>query len=273
MAVILIVLGILGALVGSFLNVVVWRVPRGESVVAPPSACPTCGRRIRWFDNVPVVSWIVLRGRCRDCGERIPVRYPLVELGTAGAWVLVGWWFLRDLPIVDAVPMIADLLEAAAFLWLASAGIALALIDLDVRRLPNPIVGTTAVSVVVLLSASAALQGAWSALLLALIGAVALGVLYLILAVAVPGGMGFGDVKLAPVLGFALGWLGLPELLVGAFAPFVLGGVFGIVLLLARRVGRRARIPFGPWMIVGTWIAVFLGDPIAVSYMGIFGLR
>lgn len=272
----LVALGVFGAIIGSFLNVVIWRVPRGESIASPPSACPSCSARIRWFDNVPVLSWLLLRGRCRDCAHRISVRYPLVEAGTALAWVAVGWWFLRDFRLDSTAAAIADTAELLAFLWLASAGIALALIDLDVHRLPNPIVLATAIVVGALLLAAGIIsgiaEGSWDRLALAGIGAAVVGILYFVLAVAIPGGMGFGDVKLAPILAAALGWLGLAELLVGSFAPFLLAGLAVIPQLVRRRVGRRSRIPFGPWMIAGFWVGVFAGAPIAAGYLGIFGL-
>lgn len=272
----LVALGVFGAIIGSFLNVVVWRVPRGESIASPPSACPSCGARIRWYDNIPVLSWLLLRGRCRDCAHPISVRYPLVEAGTGLAWVAVGWWFLRDFRLDSTAAAIADTAELVAFLWLASAGSALALIDLDVHRLPNPIVLATAVAVGALLLTAGLIigisEGSWARLVLAGIGAGVVGILFFVLAVAIPDGMGFGDVKLAPILAAALGWLGLAELLVGSFAPFLLAGLAVIPQLVRRRVGRRSRIPFGPWMIAGFWVGVFAGAPIAAGYLGIFGL-
>ena len=118
---------VFGLAIGSFLNVVVWRVPRKESVVSPPSACPACGAGIRGYDNIPVGSWLVLRGRCRDCAEPISARYPLVEAGTGVTFGLVAW-------------MVGPSWGLPAFLYLAGISIALALIDLDTFRLPNAIV-------------------------------------------------------------------------------------------------------------------------------------
>ena len=257
------IVALLGVAIGSFLNVVVWRVPRGESVSHPPSACPRCGHAIRARDNIPVVSWVLLRGRCRDCGEPISARYPLVEAATAVAFVLVALRFGFEPPEVWALP---------AYLYLAAIAVALTLIDLDTHRLPNAIVLPSYVVGVVLLSIASAGSGDWWALLRAAIGAIALFTFYLILALAVPRGMGFGDVKLAGVLGLYLGWLGWDVLIVGAFAAFVVGGAFSIGLLLTRRAARKSSIPFGPWMLAGAWIGIFVGPVIANWYLALVGI-
>jgi leader peptidase (prepilin peptidase)/N-methyltransferase len=260
-----------GLLIGSFLNVVVWRVPRGESINHPPSHCPNCGHRIRWYDNIPVVSWLVLRGKCRDCGTPISPRYPLVELGTGIAFGLVALWFTSvRMPLHDSV--VAGALELVAYLYFAAITIALALIDIDVFRLPNAIVLPSYGVGAVLLGSAAILEGdGWGALR-ALIGAVALYVFYLLTVLVFPAGMGMGDVKLAGVLGLFLAWLGWAPLAVGAFAAFLLGGIFGIILLVVQRAGRKTRIPFGPWMLGGAWVGIAAGNPVARVYLGLFGL-
>lgn len=256
-----IVAAVVGLLIGSFLNVVVWRVPRGESVVSPPSACPACGTGIRRRDNVPVLSWLVLRGRCRDCSAPISARYPLVEAATAVVFALTAW-------------VIGPQWELLAFLWLAGAGIALVLIDLDVHRLPDAIV-LPSYGVVVALLALASLnpggESDWGALVRAGAGGAILFVAYFLMAVAYPGGMGFGDVKLAGVLGLALGWLGWGALVVGAFSAFLLGGLYSLVLLVLGRAGRRTGIPFGPWMVAGAAVGVAVGEPIWAAYLGLLG--
>lgn len=250
---------VLGLAVGSFLNVVVWRVPRGDSVVSPPSACPSCGRPIRPVDNIPVVSWLVLSGRCRDCGERISPRYPLVELGTAVLFALTAWHFGPAWHLV-------------AFLYLAAIGVALALIDLDVHRLPDAIVLPSYPVAAVLLGAAALLDGDPGLLPGAALGGVALFAFYFVLVFIYPAGMGFGDVKLAGVLGVYLGFLGLGPLVVGAFLAFLLGGLVGGVLMVLRRAGRKSKIPFGPFMLVGAGVAIFVGEPIVDWYLGVVGL-
>ena len=251
--------GLLGLLIGSFLNVVVWRVPRGESVVTPPSACPGCGHGIRTFDNVPILSWLLLRGRCRDCGARISPRYPLVELGTAALFGLTAW-------------RLGAVWELPAYLYFAAIAVALTLIDIDVRRLPNAIVLPSYGVAAVLLLVPAVVDGSWDAYLRALVGGAILFTGYFALAFAYPAGMGFGDVKLAGVLGIYLGWLGWGELAVGAFLGFLLGGLWGAALLIAKRAGRKSAIPFGPFMLAGALLAVFVGGALARGYVDLMGI-
>lgn len=249
--------GVLGLLIGSFLNVVIWRVPRGESIVRPPSACPACGHPVRPLDNVPVVSWLLLGRRCRDCREPISARYPLVEAGTAVLFVLVALRF-------------GLAWELPAYLYLAAVGVALALIDLDVHRLPNAIVlPSYPVVAGLLLVATWGSGGDWGAFGRALIGGAALFALYGLLRVIYPRGMGLGDVKLAGVLGVALAWLGWGSLAIGAFAAFLVGGVFSILLLATGRATRKSGIPFGPWMLLGAAIGIGWGEHLWTWYLGL----
>ena len=262
-SVLLVTATVLGLVIGSFLNVVVWRVPRGESVISPPSACPNCRTEIRRRDNVPILSWLILRGRCRDCSEPISVRYPLVELVTGMMFLAVTAYFV----VVEQ-----NLAVLPAYLYLAAIGVALTLIDYDTHRLPNSIVLPSYVVAIILLVGGSAVSGQWERLLPAAVGGVAMYAFYFLLAIVKPGGMGFGDVKLAGVLGLYLGWLGWPSLIVGAFAAFVLGGVVSIVLLATRRAGRNSGIPFGPWMIGGAAIGIFFGANVAGGYLSLVGL-
>ncbi len=253
--------GVLGLLIGSFLNVVIYRVPLGRSLVRPGSACPSCGKPVRPFDNVPVLSWLVLRGRCRDCKAPISGRYPLVELGT-GALFVATYLLLgvsRELPW--AVP---------AYLYLAAVSMALALIDLDTRRLPNAIVLPSYPVLIALLLLASWQGGDWGAAVRALIGGVVLWTLYFLVMLVRPGGMGFGDVKLAGLLGGALAWLGWGSFVTGAFGAFLVGGLFSIALLLLGRAKRKSAIPFGPWMLLGAWLGVFAGEPVWNAYLGLF---
>lgn len=248
---------VVGLAVGSFLNVVVWRVPRGQSIVRPRSACPACGHAIRSRDNVPLVSWLLLRGRCRDCREPISARYPLVEAGTAALFGLTAWRF-------------GYAWELLPFLWLAGAAVALALIDLDHRRLPDVIVLPTFCAGLVGLGVIALAAGDLTALLRAGVGAVACFALYFVLLVVQPKGMGYGDVKLAGALGLYLGWLGWGALAVGTFAAFFLGGLFALGLLLAGRAGRKTKVPFGPWMLLGAAVGIAVGEPLWSAYLSTF---
>ncbi|NEM91203.1 prepilin peptidase [Galbitalea soli] len=262
-----------GILIGSFLNVVVYRVPIGMSLVAPASACPNCHSGIKGYDNIPVVSWLLLGGRCRQCKAPISVRYPLVEAGTAVFFGVVAAFFA---PSISSAHTVAGAVSAAlalvAFLYLTAISVALALIDLETHRLPNAIVLPAYAVGAVLLGAAALVGGHWDALLRGGAGVVALAALYFVLALVSRGGMGLGDVKLAGVLGLYLGWSGWGSLLVGAFAAFILGGVFGMALIVSRRAGRRSGIPFGPWMLAGAWIGIFAGDQLWTGYLSALGL-
>ena len=260
-AFVLCVAGAFGLIIGSFVNVIVWRVPRGESVVRPSSACPACHAAIRPWDNIPVLSWFVLRGRCRDCGTRISSRYPLVEAATGILFVLVVARLLGGGELVWAVP---------AYLYLTAIGVALALIDIDTHRLPDAIVLPAIPVLTLLLGSASAAAGDWSRLVTAILGGLVLFGLYAALLLVYPRGMGLGDVKLAAVLGLALGWLGWGPLAVGAFAAFLLGGGFSIVLLAIGRANRKTALPFGPWMLVGTGVGVAAGAPLWSAYVGLF---
>ena len=262
--------GIFGALIGSFLNVVIFRVPAGRSIVAPPSACGSCGAGIRPWDNIPVVSWILLRGRCRDCAASISARYPLVELGTALFFVVVATNF-SDAPF-DIPGSGAAVFTVLAYLYLAAISVTLALIDLDTRTLPNRIVLPSYLVGIGLLGGAAFADNDAFALIRGVLGLAILWAIYLGLALLYPGGMGFGDVKLAGVLGLFLGYLGWGELIVGGFAAFLLGGIYGLGLLLAKRASRKSGIPFGPWMLGGAWVGIFFGDQLWGGYLSLLGV-
>jgi leader peptidase (prepilin peptidase)/N-methyltransferase len=245
---------LLGLLIGSFLNVVVHRVPRGESVVSPPSACPGCGTSIRARDNVPVLGWLLLRGRCRDCDASISPRYPLVEVATALLFGVMAWRFGLD-PVLPA------------YLYLAAVGLALALIDLDCKRLPDALTLPSYPVAAVLLVVADLLGSESGQALRALLGGAAMFALYFALCFAYPAGMGFGDVKLAGVLGLYTAWLGWGAWAVGLFLGFFLGGLFGIALIVLRRGGRKTAVPFGPFMLLAVLAAVLAGPELAQSYL------
>jgi len=265
--------GVVGVAVGSFLNVVIHRVPEKVSVVRPPSHCPGCSEPIAPRDNIPVLSWVVLRGRCRTCSMPISMRYPFVELLTGAAFV--GIAVVMVPAIIDASSsreVFAGLTRLGTLLWFAAATIALSAIDLMTHRLPNAIVYPTI---------AVAIAGGLAEAALALDATMALRVLagsgilfggYLVLALAWTGGMGLGDVKLAAALGALLGAVGWGSLAVGAFAGFLLGGVASVILLIARRVDRRSGIPFGPFMLAGAWVGVVIGESAFAWYLDAVGL-
>ena len=252
-----VVAGLFGLAIGSFLNVVIYRVPVGESVVSPPSRCPSCGSPIRHRHNVPVVGWLLLRGRCFDCRAPISARYPLVEAATGVLFAAVTWRLLAvDMPW--ALP---------AYLYFAAAGIALAMIDIDVKRLPDKIVLPSYAIVAMLLTIATFGADGWWPLARAAIGAAALFAFYFAIVVAIPAGMGFGDVKLAGVLGALMGYLSWSALVVATFGAFLLGAIVGVALIVANRGGRKTAIPFGPFMIAAALITVFAGGWLADGYL------
>jgi leader peptidase (prepilin peptidase)/N-methyltransferase len=248
---VLAMVAVLGLVIGSFLNVVIHRVPRGESLLRPGSHCPRCASPVRPWHNVPVLSWLALRGRCAACQAPIGVRYPLVEAGTAVLFVAVT----ARLGACATLP---------AYLYLAAVGVALAVIDLDALRLPDAIVLPSYGVGGALLALAAGADGDWSAVPRAVAAGAVLAGFYLALALA--GGMGYGDVKLAGLLGLYLGWLGWGAVLVGTFAAFALGALAGLVLLATRRAGRRTAIPFGPHMLAGALLALFTAGPVTAWY-------
>ena len=269
----IVVCGLFGLVIGSFLNVVIARVPAGESIVSPPSRCPNCGVAIAPRDNVPVVSWLLLRGRARCCGTRISARYPLVEAGTAVFFAAVAWWASQ--PRADGDWPRDGLWHLPAFLYLAAITVCLALIDIDTYRLPFWIVAPSYPVALVLLGAASFAERDVASAVRMLAGGAALWLLYRLLHAIRPDGMGYGDVRLAGVLGLYLGWLGWSELVVGGFLGFLVGAVGGVVLMLLRRGGVRSlknHIPYGPWMLLGTWLAVVWGGAVAGWYLGASGL-
>ncbi len=255
---------VLGCVIGSFLNVVIWRVPNHISLVNPKrSFCPNCKAQIVWYDNIPIISWLVLRAKCRNCHQPISGRYPAVELlgGLAaltvvlgGAWHAYPLWMLPDLLF---------------FAWLS---IVVAFIDFDFHKILNVIIYPSIIVTLLLLGLASWGTGSWPALGRAAIAGVVLALFYLLLGFLWPGGMGMGDVKLAVLIGLNLGWLGWQQLIVGGFAAFIIGGAISGILLAMKRVTTHGGIPFGPSMVIGAWIGILFGMPIAQAYLQTVGL-
>lgn len=247
--------GLLGLVVGSFLTVVAHRVPAGESIVRPGSRCPACRTPIRPVDNVPVVSYLVRRGRCRACAAPIPVRYLLVEVATGGLFVAVA----------DRVP---GTFALGAYLVLAAALVVLCVIDLEQMRLPTPIVVAAAALGVPLLAAASAGGHDWGAVARAAVAAAVCGAVFLAVFVAVPRGIGLGDVRLAALCGGYLGWLGYRQAVVGFLVALLAAGLVAVGLLVLGRVRRGARLPFGPFLGAGALVAVLWGADLARWWLG-----
>ncbi|MDP9093446.1 MAG: prepilin peptidase [Actinomycetota bacterium] len=253
--------GILGLAIGSFLNVAIYRVPAGESVVRPPSRCPSCASPIRNRHNIAVIGWMTLRGRCADCHAPISARYPLIEAATAALFVTITVR-MHNLGMLAALP---------AYLYLAAAGLTLAMIDIDHKRLPNAIVLPSYLVVGLLLTTASLATHHWWALGRAAIGGAALFGFYFAIMFAYPAGMGFGDVKLAGVLGGVLAYVSFSTLVVGAFGGFLLGSIGGLAVLASGRGDRKTAIPFGPFMISAAVLAILFGFALEDLYFDALG--
>ena len=247
----LVVLGVCGALFGSFVNVLAHRLPRRESIVKPRSRCPACGTMIRAYDNIPIVSWLILRGHCRNCGVQIPLRYPLVEAVTALLFVVLGLKFGREAALVPALAMAVTLVAAAAT-------------DLEERIIPNRLMAAGAVLALVLWTLADP-----SRLPENVIAGAAAGGFLLVAAIAYPAGMGMGDVKLAAVMGLFLGRSVGPALFVG----FAAGALVGMGLVAARgAAARKQGVPFAPFLALGGIIGLLFGSGLIDWYAEVSGL-
>ncbi|HZA39072.1 MAG TPA: prepilin peptidase [Actinomycetota bacterium] len=274
----LIALGaVLGMIFGSFGSVIAYRVPvrmlreghdtseesrpgetadsvADESILTGRSRCPNCGRVISPIENIPVVSYILQRGRCKGCGIRIPIRYPLIELATGVLFALAAWKF----------GLTIEAFLFAALFWVL---VVLTQIDLEYRLLPNRIVYPAFVVGWMGLVVAALVDGSADRLIDGALGAVIFGGFFFVVAFIYPAGMGGGDVKLGFVLGTFLGYLdGVGVVLVGMFLAFLIGSLVGIGVMLFTKRGRKAMVPFGPFLALGTVLAVFVGRSIADWY-------
>jgi len=243
-------MALLGLILGSFISVVAHRVPLGESIVAPRSRCPNCKAQIAAYDNVPVLSYLALRGRCRHCSVRVPLTYPLLELGLAAAFVGAL------LAFEDSAAEIA--LGAAFAVTLAT----ITLTDLEHRIIPNKVLTASAAVGIAIVVAGLPDEIAERA-----IAAGGAFLFLLVVALAYPRGMGMGDVKLAAVMGLYLGRAVAPALLIG----FAAGAAFGIALIARHGSSARKRaVPFGPFLALGGIVALFAGDAIVDWYVDSF---
>lgn len=244
-----------GLACGSFATVLAARVPRGGNVVHGRSGCPECGAQIAWYDNIPVASWLVLRGRCRSCATRISWSYPAMELAVGLLWLLV--YAVYGISWTSAI-----------LAYLAVVTVALVAIDLVHKRLPHRIV-LPSYGVVGVLMAISWITGERDSWATAAIGLAVMGGFYALLWFIYPRGMGFGDVTTAGLLGVTAGYLGLEVLAVSAIAGPLVGGLTVLILLALRKVQRGEAIPYGPAMIVGAWLGYLWGADIASWYVGV----
>jgi leader peptidase (prepilin peptidase)/N-methyltransferase len=251
MAIAIVFAVLFGLIIGSFLNVVAWRLPRGESLSHPPSACPKCGTPIKPYDNVPVFAWLWLRGRCRACGEPISPRYPLVELTTGvlyGAVMAATW---------------DDEADIAFGLVLVTLLVVVTLIDLDHRLIPNKLTypaAPLAIAIGLALNVDDVPEQ--------LIAGAAAAAFFFVAALAYPRGMGMGDVKLAGVMGLYLGRAVAPAIFIALVTGVLVGAVIMARVGVAK--GRKQQVPFGPFLAFGGVVAVLCGDAIVDAYLDTF---
>jgi leader peptidase (prepilin peptidase)/N-methyltransferase len=248
----IVVAAILGAVLGSFLNVCIHRLPRGASVVVPPSACPRCGHELSWFENVPILSWLALGGRCRKCRAPIGFRYPIIEAITA-AMFAAGWWYYGPTPLL------------ASRLVFGCALIVLFAIDLEHQLLPNVI---TLPGIVVGFLFSLITDPGWMASLIGI--AVGGGVLFAVAEayyrIRHEEGLGMGDVKMLAMVGAFLGWqLTLMTLIMASFC----GSIVGVALIVTRRGGLKYALPFGTFLALGAAAAATIGPAVLEWYLGL----
>jgi len=245
--------GVLGLAVGSFLNVCIHRLPIDVSIVKPRSRCPMCGRSLRWYENIPLLSYIFLRGRCRGCGAGISWQYPIVELVTAGVFVLTLFVYGPDLLLVSR-------------LLLGSALIVLFVIDLQHRILPNAI---TLPGIVVGFVLSTFTEPGWLSSLIGIVigGGVLLAIAEVYYRVRHEQGLGMGDVKMLAMIGAFLGWpLMLLTLVLASFA----GSLVGLAMIVSRRGDMKYALPFGTFLAIGALVAMCVGDAILRWYLGFY---
>lgn len=249
---------LLGLSIGSFLNVLVYRVPRKESLWPPPSHCPNCNTPIKWYDNLPILSFILLRGRCRHCKERIPFRYPLVELSAGVLFVAVFFKVIGHSFSSLDYRLVAELL---AGLFFVSALLAIAYIDAEHQIIPNKIIYPSFVVGPILLVIADPQK-----IPLYLIGLAIGGGLLLLISFIKPAGMGAGDIKLAAFMGLFLSW----QVLLALFIGFATGAIIGITLALLKKKGLKEPIAFGPFLVLGGIVAYFYGTPLISLYLKLF---
>jgi len=260
---------LLGLAFGSFTNVVIFRNLSGRRDLRASSACVNCGAKIQPRDNIPLLSWLLLRGKCRNCGSQISPIYFVVEATAAILFVA-----FRNLPnrissTANFEALIHCLPLTVGLWWFSCASIALAVIDFKQFRLPSRIIFTTFSVVFIAFAATAFLEGAWDVFMRAILGSLLSIAFFGVIHRLFPRGMGLGDVKLAGLLGLLLGWFGWGALIVGSIWEFLLGSAFGLLLISLQRAKSKSVIAFGPWMLAGTILGIFFGEQVWQSYLSL----
>ena len=263
-----------GLVFGSFANAVAYRVPTGETLWTR-SHCPKCDAQIKAWQNIPVLSWVFLRGKCANCKEPISIQYPAIELLTGVLFGLLTWFVIQQdyanfyyFPYYSIIPPI---LIAVVLCYFAFIGVVLSIIDFKTMTLPTKLIYPTWIGSVVLLSIASYVMKDFDSIKTMLIGGAASMLFYGIIWFVVPRGFGFGDVRLVLLTGSILGWFGIGHAVLGVMLPFILSSIVMVPLLLLKVVDRKTKVPLGPWIIAATIITVFFGDIIVDTYLSIGG--
>lgn len=247
-----------GLVFGSFGTVLIERIPSGKSIIKPRSRCDYCEHEITWYDNIPVISYLLLRGKCRNCGSRISPVYLFLELATGALFV--------------ALSMNISLLNVGMF-GLAVVSLPLLVIDLKHQRLPNALTYFATAWALLCIFALGLITSNWAAALIAVACGLIPAAFLLLVGVIFKGGMGLGDVKLALAMGLSLGVLGWQAVAAAFVVAFIAGGLVSAVLLIFKRVTRKAAIPFGPFLLIGTWASLFGGLQLQSVLLSPWGYR
>lgn len=249
----IILISLYGLLIGSFLNVCIYRIPREESIVFPSSHCPNCGANLKWYDLLPVFSFIVQRGKCRYCGEKVSPQYPIIELLNSIIYLIIYIKF-------------GFALEFFFYAIIFSLLIVITIIDLQHMIIPDILVVLILGITIIYKILSYILYSKSPELLYSIGGLVLSGTLFILIIIVSKGGMGGGDVTLIGVLGFILG---IKKIFLTIFLSFLLGAIISVFLLIMKIKGRKDPIPFGPFIILGFFIVVFWGEKLISWYVSL----
>lgn len=263
-----------GLVFGSFANAVAYRVPTGETLWTR-SHCPRCDAQITAWQNIPVLSWVFLRGKCANCKEPISIQYPAVELLTGVLFGILTWFVIEQeyesfyyFPYYSIVPPI---LIAVALCYFAFIGVVLSIIDLKTMKLPTKLIYSTWIVSVILLSIASYISKDFESIKWMFIGGFGSMLVYAVIWFIAPRGFGFGDVRLSLLTGSILGWFSIQHAIVGLMLPFVLSCIIMLPLLLVKVVNRKTKIPLGPWIIFGALVSILFGDIIINTYLSLGG--
>lgn len=263
-----------GLVFGSFANAVAYRVPTGETLWTR-SHCPKCNAQIHSWQNIPVLSWVFLRGKCANCKEPISIQYPAIELLTGILFGILTWKVIDSgydsfyYPPYNS--LIPPVVISIALCYFAFMGVVLSIIDFKTMKLPTKLIYSTWIVSVVLLSVASIVMKDWESIKWMFIGGFGSMLIYGIIWFVVPKGFGFGDVRLALLTGSILGWFGFDHAVLGLMLPFVLSSLVMVPLLLFKVVKRKSKIPLGPWIILGALVTILFGDIIIETYLSVGG--